>query len=413
MEKGKRNPVARLRGSRILTPELSEFPATADLVIVGGGIVGAATAFYASRAGLRTVLVERRAALATLTTPRSLEAFRAQFEDPEEVEMMRESIAVFEGFAEAIGIPGYEISLRQRGYLFVTRESDGLARVKARVAAQRAMGLADVECLDGEEARRRFRYLSPDVTAAAFRARDGWLASHEVTYGFARGSSARFFVETEVTGFRVASGRLLGVETNRGSIETPRAVIAAGPYSGKVAALAGIALPLTPLRRHRAGIRSHPLIPRDAPMTVEIETGAHWRPEGPGAYLGWSNALPEKPREPTDDLRADWRFPALVLDAVSQFSPFWAEVVRGLSSSNVTVEAGLYELTPDAKPIIGPSGAVEGLYFNTGYSGHGVMGSPAGGRLVTDLMLGRRNDRDNPFRVGRFTDGGGSTKAAL
>lgn len=405
--------MASLRGSRILTPELSEFPGVADLVVIGGGIVGAATAFFASRAGLRTVLVERRAALATLTTPRSLEAFRAQFEDPEDVEMMRESISFYENFAEAIGIPGYEISLRQRGYLFVTREADGLARVKARVAAQHAMGLADVECLDGDEARRRFRYLSPDVTAAAFRARDGWLASHEVTYGFARASSARFFVETAATGFRIASGRLVGLETSRGRIDTPRAVIAAGPYSGKVSALAGIAIPLNPIRRHRAGIRSHPLIPRDAPMTVEIETGAHWRPEGPGAYLGWSNALDEKPREPTDELRADWRFPALALDAVSRFSPFWAEVVRGLSSSNVTVEAGLYELTPDAKPLIGASGPVEGLYFNTGYSGHGVMGSPAGGRLVVDLILGRRNERDNPFRPGRFAEGKGPGKGAL
>ena len=391
--------------ARIVVPPPSEFPSTADLVVVGGGIVGAATAFYASRAGLRTVVVERRAGLATLTTTRSLEAFRAQFDDPEDIAMMLESIATFETFAEVVGIPGYDISLHQQGYLFVTQAPDGLARVEARVAAQRAAGLGDVESLGGDEARRRFPYLGADVTAAAFRARDGWLASHEVTYGFAAGSGARFFVETEVTGFDLRSGRLTGLRTSRGPLATDRVVIAAGPFSGRVAALAGLSSPITPVRRHRAGIKAHPLIPRDAPMTLSLDTGAHWRPEGAGAYLGWSAALKERPRQPKDDVTADWTFPALALDAVARFSPFWDEIAKRLTHANVTVEAGLYDLTPDAKPLVGACGEVNGLYVNTGYSGHGVMGSPAGGRLVIDLMLGRSDGATNPYDPGRFTTG--------
>jgi len=391
--------------SRIATPSAAEFPATADLVIVGGGIVGAATAFFACRAGLRTIVLEKRSALATLTTARSLEAFRAQFEDPADVAMMRESISVFENFAEGVGVPGHAISLHQQGYLFVSREAEGPARVAVRVAGQKAAGLDDVECLTGEEARRRFPYLAPEVTAAAFRARDGWLASHEVTYGFAHGSGARFFVETEATGFETASGRLKGVLTSRGRVDAPRCVIAAGPFSARVAAKAGVTLPVSPVRRHRAGIKTHPLIPRDAPMTVDLESGAHWRPEGPGAYLGWSRALPEEPREPQDDVPADWRFPAIVLAEVAGVSPFWEVVVEGLSKTNVTVEAGLYELTPDAKPIVGAGGGAEGLYVNTGYSGHGVMGSPAGGRLLVDLLLGRKREGENPYRLDRFARG--------
>ena len=391
--------------ARILVPLASEFPGSADLVVIGGGIVGVATAFYASRAGLRTVVLERRAGLATLTTTRSLEAFRAQFDDPEDIAMMLESIATFERFAEVVEIPGYDISLHQQGYLFVSQEPDAPARVAARVAGQRAAGLHDVECLSGDEARRRFPYLAPDVTAAAFRARDGWLASHEVTHGFAAGSGARFFVETEVTGFEVRSGRLTGLRTSRGAVATPRAVIAGGPFSGRVAALAGLSLPITPVRRHRAGIRSHPLIPREAPMTLSLETGAHWRPEGPGAYLGWSAALKERPRQPKDEVAADWMFPALALDAVARFSPFWDEIARRLAHANVTVEAGLYDLTPDAKPLIGASGQLEGLYFNTGYSGHGVMGSPAGGRHLVDLMLGRSDGASNPYDPERFKTG--------
>jgi sarcosine oxidase subunit beta len=210
-----------MRG-HIVTP--AEAPRTADLVVVGGGIVGAATAFFASRAGLDVVVVEAREGLATLTTTRSLEAFRAQFEDPEDIAMMRESIDVFERFAEVVGIPGYEISLHQQGYLFVSQAEDGEARVRARVLKHRAGGLDDVELLSGDEARRRFPYLAPDVKAASFRAKDGWLASHEATYGFALGSSGLFLLETRVLGFEAREGRLLGVRTSRGTIATPRAV---------------------------------------------------------------------------------------------------------------------------------------------------------------------------------------------
>lgn len=395
--------------TRIHTPSPGDFPARADLVVVGGGVVGAATAFYASRAGLDTIVLERRSALATLTTPRSLEAFRAQFEDVDDIRMMLESIDVFERFGEVVGLPDYDLSLHQQGYLFLTREGDGPGKVAARVAAQRSAGLDDVEHLGGAEARRRFPWLSEDVTAAAFRRRDGWLASHELTYGFARASGMRFFVETEATGFAVARGRLAGVATSRGLIQAGRAVVAAGPYSGKVAALAGVALPIRAVRRHRAGIKAHPLIPRDAPMTVSLETGAHFRPEGPGAWFGWSSALEEEPREPTDDVPVNYTFPALALDAVGQFAPFWDEVARTLKSSNVTLEAGLYDLTPDGRPVIGAARAVAGLYLNAGYSGHGVMGSAAGARRLADLIVGREREETNPFRLARFDGAPGGT----
>lgn len=379
---------------------------TADLVIVGGGIVGAATAFYAARAGLRCVIVERRGGLATLTTTRSLEAVRAQFEDPEDIAMMRESLGVFERFAEVVGIPGFDISLHQQGYLFLTQAEGGLATVAARVAKQRAFGLHDVELLTGDEARRRFPFLAPDVRAVAFRQRDGWLASHETTHGFVAGAGSRVQVrlETEALGFEVSGGRLQGVRTSRGTISAPRAVVSAGPFSGKVAALGGLEIPFFALRRHRAGIKAHALIPREAPMIVSLDTGAHWRPEGPGAWLGWSGALEERPEEPREQVVADWTFPALALEAIASFTPFWEEVAARLTRANVTLEAGQYDMTPDAKPLIGESD-LPGLFLNTGYSGHGVMGSPAGARLCVDLMLQREPTATNPFRPSRFREG--------
>lgn len=387
------------------TPEAGDWPASADVAIIGGGIVGAATAFYTERAGLRTLVLERRGGLATLTTPRSLESFRAQFDDAASVAMMRESIAVFEHLGEVLGRPGYDISLRQQGYLFVTSRPDGPQRLRARVARQQALGLDDVELMDGGEARRRFPYLAQTVTAASFRARDGWLASHEVTYGFAAASGARFFLDTEVTALQVRSGRVVGLETNRGRVDTPRAVIAAGPYSGRVAALAGVQVPLWPVRRHRAGIKRDDRIPGWAPMTVSLDSGAHWRPEGPGAFLAWAGAMDEPAGEPRDEVPADWTFPARVLEAVALFSPFWEDVASDLRRDNVTLEAGQYTMTPDDRPAIGACSEVDGLYLNAGYCGHGVMGSPAGGRLAADAIARRLDESDNPFSPSRFERG--------
>ncbi|HET7292786.1 MAG TPA: FAD-dependent oxidoreductase [Vicinamibacteria bacterium] len=386
----------------------------ADLVVIGGGIVGAATAFYAARAGLTVMLVERRSGLATLTTTRSLEGVRAQFDDAEDIAMMRESLEVFEGFAEIVGVPGLDVSFHQQGYLFLSQTAEGASRIAARVRCQHAAGLDDVELLTGPEARRRFPFLADDLTAASFRQRDGWVASHEVTYGFVAGARDRATVrlETEVVGLDVGQGRLRAVVTSRGRIETPRAVIAAGPFSGRVAALAGLAIPFFALRRHRAGIKAHPLIPRGAPMTISLDTGAHWRPEGPGAWFGWSGALDEQPEEPREDVPAEWTFPALALEAVARFTPFWDEVAATLTQANVTVEAGQYDMTRDAKPLIGPT-EIDGLYLNAGYSGHGVMGSPAGARLCVDVMLGRVTPAQNAFRPSRFQEGEVAAKKPL
>ena len=162
-----------------------------DAVIIGGGIIGAATAFFLARAGLRPVLVERRPALASLTSAHSMESFRAQFDEPENVAMMRESIAFYEAFAENTGLPDWDIGIHQQGYLFLTTEAARAGDFRRRVAGQHALGLTDVELLAGEKARQRFPYVAEEVVAATFRQRDGWLSAHQAAHGFARGASSR------------------------------------------------------------------------------------------------------------------------------------------------------------------------------------------------------------------------------
>lgn len=379
----------------------SDFPTSADVVVVGGGISGAAAAFFLSRAGLRPLIVERLPTLAGLTTARSMEAMRAQWLEPENIAMMRESIEFYERFAERVGLPGYDIGVHQQGYLFLTTRPDGREAMGRRVALQHSLGLTDVELLDGREVRRRFPYVVEGITAATFRQRDGWLAAHEAALGFVRAAGARVLTRTEVVGFRLAGGRVAGVETTRGTIATDTVVIAAGPYSGRVAGLLGVDLPLRNVRRHRVTIGEHPLIPQDAPMVIDQDTGAHWRPERPGAALAWAQPH-EPPAEPTDDVRPNPAFVHQVMEAVSRLCPFWERVAESLKASQVYLTAGQYTETPDDKPIIGPHPDIPGLFLNTGYGGHGIMAAPGGGRLLADLVTGALDDRDNPFSFRRL-----------
>jgi sarcosine oxidase subunit beta len=373
-----------------------------DVIVIGGGINGAASAFFLARAGLKPVIVERLPALAALTTSRSMEAMRAQFVEPENVAMMRESIAFYENFAEHTQLPGYTIGLHQQGYLFLTTDQDGPQRFRQRVAVQHAMGLADVDFLTGDEVRRRFPYAAAEeITAGTFRQRDGWISAHEACFGLTRASAAPILLRTTVTGIRIDRGHVTGVDTDGGPLAAPRVVIATGPYSKRVAALAGVDLPLRIIRRHRVTLGEHRLVPQDAPMVIDQDTGAHWRPEKPGAALAWAQPQ-EPPGEPVDDVRPNPRFVHEVMEGVSRLCPFWIDVAESLKRDQVYVSAGQYTVTPDDKPIIGPHPEIEGLFFNTGYSGHGIMGAPGGGRLLADLVAGRFDDAGNPFSFRRL-----------
>ncbi len=382
-----------------------ELPARADLVVIGGGVVGCATAFFASRAGLDVVVLERRPAVATLTTPASTGAFRLQFDNPDEIALVREGIALFDQFAERTGLDGWDLSLRHGGYLFCSLTDVTLDRSRRLVERQRVWGLTDVELLSGDEARYRWPWLSPAVLGGRYRAGDGWLDPKRLAIGYARASRAAICIRTEVTGFRLTDdgSRLTAVQTQRGEISAEAAVIAAGPFTAQLAALAGLRLEIAATRRQKLVMPDLPAIPTDAPMTIEEETAAHWRPALRGCFALWTNA--ETPASaPSDALPIDpgWAFELLdpASDhALARVAPFWADVWRE-GSVSWFVQAGQYEMTPDRRPYLGPGGP-QGLHVNGGYSGHGIMASAAGSRLVVDLLTARADPGANPFRIDR------------
>ncbi len=371
-------------------------PHRADIVVIGGGIVGAASA------GLHVVLLERASLLASATTAASAHSVRAQFTEPENIAMMRESLDVFANFAETLGLPSSEadISLTRQGYLFVSTQPDAPATFAARVKAQRAFGLDDVVCLDGDEARAQFPWLTSTVTAATFRAADGWLDGCRATECFARASDASVLLGTEALAIERDCGRVTGVHTSRGRIATERVVLATGPFTE---VLAGEKLPITLLRRNRLIVAPRPEIPPDAPMTIDADTGAHWRPHRGGALLAW--ARPELATPPCHPVPPDPTFPEVIFrdpDGVGRLTPFWCDLAADLKPTDLALAAGQYTITPDHKPLIGPASATSGLWLHTGYSGHGIMGSPAGARLLAALVVGKALDGENPFHPGRF-----------
>ena len=405
-------------------------PPTADIVIVGAGVVGCAMAFRAARAGLRAVVLDARPRPATLTTPAATGAFRLQFDNAEEVALVREGVELYADFAQRTGLPGYDVGLRAQGYLFCARDEAAASRQRDLVARQRGFGLADVELLDGDEVRRRFPYIAETVVSARYRAGDGFIDQVRLAWGYALAASAgpgvdrptgvaaaTFALGQRVTGLRTVGGRIVAVEMHDGAVAAPMVVLATGPFIGRTAALADVQVPIAPTRRQKVVVPDAPEVPQDAPMTIDEDTGAHWRPALRGAYV----LLTERDTAPSDPTwsvptSADFAFRLLdpaSEDAVARVAPFWADVwERGVSW---LMQAGQYEYTPDHRPFLS-STAVDGLWLNGGWSGHGVMGSGGGSRLLIDAITGAATGptwgiridgpSGNPFRLDRPMEAG-------
>jgi sarcosine oxidase subunit beta len=395
---------------KIFTPAESDF-GTTDAVVIGGGIVGTATAFWLSRAGLDVVLVEMRDGLSTLTTPASAECFRAQFTEPAMVALAKPSIEMFENFAEVVGIPGYNISIKQQGYLFLTDNTKTVADLKESIDQLHKLGITDAEYLERDEIITRFPFVSASVLAANFRHRDGWLSCHETTQGFAKGCDAKFFINTKATGIQTDAKGVCGVETHRGILQTRIVVNAAGPFAAEIGRMVNLDLPLEPVRRQKVFIRTSVEVPQNAPFTIDVDNNSYWRPEPGGVIIGWVN--PDEPTSrPSEKVHTDWEFPAITLEKVKRLTPFLQEVEKTVRQPHIHTSAGYYVYTPDDQPLIGPVPEVPGFYVNCGYWA-GVMLSPEAGKRIGDLVAGKLDPRENPLRPSRFKEGFGKKGKTL
>ncbi len=377
-------------------------PSTADVVVIGGGIVGTSTALALARAGLRPVIVELGDSLANLTTANASANVRADYASRAEVALINDGLAFYDDFAARTGLAVHDadIDFERHGGMFATTEPDGIVRLAALVERQRALGVVNASVLSGDDARRDHPWLAPTVTAAMMRPHDGWPSAVRATELMARASGAPICLETAVDDFIVQAGRLTGLRTSRGIISTGRAVVATGPF---VATLIRGALPIRLVRRHRLTVGSHPAIPRGAPLTVDLDFGAYWRPQMDAAILAWPRDFSAGP--PLSPVPIDPSFPDAILrdpDGVQRISPFWRTIAAELPLDGWDLAAGQFDVTPDNGPIIDELEDRRGIWINAGYSGQGLIASPAGAQLLADLITGTRHPADNPFRRSRF-----------
>lgn len=374
---------------------------TADVVIIGSGIVGSSVAYHLADAGCANVLViEREAHQGKGSTGKSMGGVRAQFTTPVNIQMSRYSIDFFSTFDERVGHPA---DYRAHGYLFCATSERHLNYLLTNRERQIAHGVTNVELITRDDIVKMVPQLrTDDILGGTFCPTDGFVDPHSVMMGFmlnAREKGVRLWLDTPVTGIEVASGRIAGVTTTRGFVATSVVVNAAGPWAAEAARMAGVALPVEPLRRQLVPTEPFDGLPKRFPMVIDMSTGFHFRREGKGILLAW-NDPDETPGFKTE---FDETFVEKILTHAASRVPCLAEAEVNPRRS----WAGLYEMTPDHHAIIGPAPGVEGLYFVNGFSGHGVMHSPASGRITADLILRGRSEIVDAAQlsVDRFSSG--------
>lgn len=374
---------------------------TAEVVIIGGGIVGSSIAYHLTAAGCREVLViERETSQGKGSTGRSMGGVRAQFSTPVNVQMSLYSIPFYAGFEERLGHPcGY----RAQGYLFCATSGAHMQYLQSNYEMQARLGLKDAKLLSADEIATSFPQLrTDDIVGGAFCASDGFVDPYSAMMGFiswACDHGAELWKNTEVTAVERDEKGIAGVETTRGTVKTRIVVNCAGPWAAQVAAMAGIDLPVQPLRRMLAPTEPFSEFPHSAPMIIDMSNGFHFRPEGLGFLLAWNDP------EETTGFKAD--FDPAFIEKILTRAANRVPVFENLAVNPKRAWAGLYEMTPDHHSILGPVPESPGFFLANGFSGHGVMHAPATGKILSDLVLHGTTDLIDTklLNLSRFAEG--------
>ena len=356
---------------------MKNLPKTADIIIIGGGVMGASAAYHLAKRGAKNiVLLEKESHFGTGATGRCAGGVRYQFSTEINVTLSIHSLPMIEHFKEELGQdPGYH----KYGYLLVATNGNIVKEFEHNVAMQNRLGV-QTELLSGDEVRKRLPMMRfDDALAGTFHHLDGTADPNSLVMGYvnaAQKMGVTALTGADVIGITVSGGEVRSVKTNLGEIETRLVLNAAGPWSGLVGAMAGVHLPITPLRRQM--FTTNPLreVPEDFPFVIDFSQSLYFHREGEGLLVGMSN-----PNEkPGFDQNVDEDFELINLEAAIERMPLLE------NASRASHWAGLYEITPDAHPIYGVTD-VKGFLLCTGFSGHGFMHGPISGKLMSELIL--------------------------
>jgi glycine/D-amino acid oxidase-like deaminating enzyme len=353
---------------------------TADVVVVGGGVVGASAAYHLAAAGAGRVLVlERADHLAAGSTGACAGGFRFQFSSAINVRLSQASVPMITGFTQEHGLP---LDVVQDGYLFLVRGEELWRHFLAANELHASLGV-EAEVLTPEEAASVAPGIATeDLVGATFGPRDGIADPSGLTQGYAtlaRGSGAEIEFGVEVEVVRTGGDRVLGVDTSDGPIDAGVVVNAAGPWAGVLAATAGVDLPLEPIPRHVLVTGPFDGAPERRTLVIEAMTSFYFHREGAGVLMGMGGASERASFETATD--ESFIAEELLPTAVRVFPPLEAASVEHSW-------VGLYEMTPDRHPIIGEAPGVAGFYLANGFSGHGFQHAPVVGKLLAELIVG-------------------------
>ena len=376
-------------------------PATADVVIVGGGVMGCSILYNLVVRGLRGAVLFEKESLASGSTSRSQAILRMHYSNEVTARMAWQSLDVFRDFEGMVGSPSGFV---ETGY-FLIAEDEQREALEANVAMQKGVGI-ETDVVSPREAE----LLAPVLAmrgdeAVAYEPRSGYADPHSVTTGYAnraREMGARVVAGANVTGVEVSGGSVSAVLTDSGRTETKAAVVAAGPWSGPLLSDMGVDVPLRTLRhqvvmlRRPEGVGSHPIV---GDVVHDLST----RPDaadisligiGEDEFVG-----PDEYNQGVDGQMVE-RAAAAVAERMPAMSE--AEFMGGWS--------GLFTVTPDWHPVLDEVEGIDGLYCAVGFSGHGFKLSPMIGAVMAELIVdGRASTVDHDLvaslRLGRFEDG--------
>ena len=372
-------------------------PTTADIVIIGGGVMGASAAYHLAQRGLKNiVLLEKEDFFGQGATGRCAGGVRYQFSTEINVKLSIESLPMIERFKDEIG---QEVSYKQCGYLLVaTNEKDANA-FRYNVKLQNKLGVS-TQLLSGDEVRTRLPLMKfDDAMVGTFNPKDGTVDPNSVVMGYigaAQKMGVKAITGAEVVGVSLRGDNVEEVQTTLGTIKTRMILNAAGPWAGQIGQMAGINIPVIPLRRQMFTTSPLKEVPSDFPFVIDFARSLYFHREGEGLLIGMSN----QNEQPGTDQSVDEDFELVNLDAAIERMPLVEKAQRA------SHWAGLYEVTPDAHPIFGGT-PVNGLYLCTGFSGHGFMHGPISGKLMSEFILdGKYSSLDvSMLDLKRFEEG--------
>jgi sarcosine oxidase subunit beta len=372
-------------------------PNTADIVIIGGGVMGASAAYHLAKRGMKNiVLLEKEAFFGTGATGRCAGGVRYQFSTEINVKLSIESLPMIERFRDEIG---QDVNYRQCGYLLIATDEKDATTFRHNVELQNGLGV-QTQLLSGDEVRARLPLMKfEDAIAGTFNQKDGIVDPNGVVAGYvsaARKMGVKAFTRAEVTRICVSGAEVEAVETTEGVIQTRMILNTAGPWAGQIGEMAGVQIPIVPVRRQM--FTTNPLneIPEDFPFVIDFAQSLYFHREGEGLLIGMSN----QEEKPGLDQNVDEEFEFINLEAAIARMPLLER------ASRVSHWAGLYEITPDAHPIFGGSN-LKGFTICAGFSGHGFMHGPVAGKLMTEYILdGKFSTLDvSMLDLARFEEG--------